>query len=121
MDGSETCLVGSEAYLAGSWALEGGTVERTDERTDERKISQFYRTSSPIGAAAQKGCIILIFLLPVSVNSIALPYLSHKARYDPVHWVTQSSQSVEILGSLVKSISNLLFDAMLLTKISSTS
>ena len=26
--------------------------ERTDERTDERKISPFYRTSSPIGAAA---------------------------------------------------------------------
>ena len=43
------------AWLAlGPWR--GGTDERTDERmderTNERKISPFYRTSSPIGAAA---------------------------------------------------------------------
>ena len=31
---------------------EGGTYVRTYKRTDERKISPFYRTSSPIGAAA---------------------------------------------------------------------
>ena len=30
------------------------TDGRTNGRTDERKISPFYRTSSPIGAAAQK-------------------------------------------------------------------
>ena len=30
----------------------GRTYVRTYERTDERKISPFYRTSSPIGAAA---------------------------------------------------------------------
>ena len=33
----------------------GRTDVRTNGRTDERKISPFYRTSSPIGAAAQKG------------------------------------------------------------------
>ena len=32
----------------------GRTDERMYERTDGRKISPFYRTSSPIGAAAQK-------------------------------------------------------------------
>ena len=31
---------------------DGHTNKRTNERTDERKISPFYRTSSPIGAAA---------------------------------------------------------------------
>merc|ERR1712055_910981 len=36
----------------------GRTYVRTYERTDERKISPFYRTSSPIGAAA-----LLYFLL----------------------------------------------------------
>ena len=57
--GSEACLAGSEAWLdgskaclAGSWALEGG-----NGRTDGRKISPFYRTSSPIGAAAQKATV----------------------------------------------------------------
>ena len=48
--GSEACLVGSEACLAGFWALEGGNGW-TDERTNG-KISPFYRTLSPIGAAA---------------------------------------------------------------------
>ena len=33
---------------------QGGDV-RTEEQTDKRKISPFYRTSSTIGAAAQKG------------------------------------------------------------------
>merc|ERR1712212_1087834 len=32
---------------------EGGMDGRTDGRMDKRKISPFYRTSSPIGAAAQ--------------------------------------------------------------------
>merc|ERR1712121_506253 len=45
--GSEACLAGSKACLAGSWALEGG-----NGWTDGRKISPFYRTLSPIGAAA---------------------------------------------------------------------
>ena len=52
--GSEACLAGSEAWLdgskaclAGSWALEGG-----NGWTDGRKISPFYKTSSPTGAAA---------------------------------------------------------------------
>ena len=58
--GSEACLAGSKACLAGSWALEGGTNEWTNERMDERKISPFYRTLSPIGGAAPlqpKNCI----------------------------------------------------------------
>ena len=42
---------GAAACLADFWALEGGD-ERTDEWMDGRKISPFYRTSSPIGAAA---------------------------------------------------------------------
>ena len=58
--GSEACLAGSEACLAGSWALEGGTDVRMDVDTyvrtygqmDGWKISPFYRTLSPIGAAA---------------------------------------------------------------------
>ena len=53
--GSEACLAGYKACLAGSWALEGGDG-RTYGRTYGRKISPFYRTSSPIGAAAQKPC-----------------------------------------------------------------
>ena len=64
--GSEACLAGSEAwldgskaYLACSWALKGGngwidrwTDGRMDGRTNRLKISPFYRTLSPIGAAA---------------------------------------------------------------------
>ena len=53
-------LAGPQAWLAGPQAWldgpEGGTDVRTDGRmdgrTDGRKISPFYRTSSPIGAAA---------------------------------------------------------------------
>ena len=49
-------MAGSEACLAGSWALKGGMDVRTyiwtDIRMDGRKISPFYRTLSPIGAAA---------------------------------------------------------------------
>ena len=58
LEGSEACLAGSEAWLdgskaclAGSWALEGGNGW-TNGRMDGRKISPFYRTSSPIGATA---------------------------------------------------------------------
>ena len=51
-------MAGSKACLANSWALEGGTDGRTDKRTvgrtDGRNISPFYRTLSPIGAAALK-------------------------------------------------------------------
>ena len=43
-------MAGWASGLAG-WPR-GGTYVRTDVRTDERKISPFYRTSSPIGAAA---------------------------------------------------------------------
>ena len=35
-------------------AQRGGTDRRTDEQTYKRKFSPFYRTLSPIGAAAQK-------------------------------------------------------------------
>ena len=52
-------LAGPQAWLAGPQAWldgpEGGTDGRMDGRTNGRKISPFYRTSSPIGAAAQKG------------------------------------------------------------------
>ena len=34
--------------------MDGRTDGRTDGQTNERKISPFYRTSSPIGAVAQK-------------------------------------------------------------------
>ena len=44
-------LAGPQAWLDGP---EGGNG-RTDKRTNGRKISPFYRTLSPIGAAAQKG------------------------------------------------------------------
>merc|ERR1712212_1269277 len=47
----EAWLAGPQAWLDGP---EGGMYERTYERTYGRKISPFYRTSSPIGAAAQK-------------------------------------------------------------------
>ena len=46
-------LAGPQAWLAGPQALLDGPEGGTDERTN--KISPFYRTSSPIGAAAQKG------------------------------------------------------------------
>ena len=42
-------MAGPQAWLDGP---EGGTDGRTDGRTNGRKISPFYRTSSPIGAAA---------------------------------------------------------------------
>ena len=66
MEGSEGWLEGSEGQPAGSEGqLEGsggqpagseGQPEggRTDVRTYERNFSPFYRTSSPVGAAAQK-------------------------------------------------------------------
>ena len=41
-----------EAWLAGPQARLGGPEEGTDGRTDKWKISPFYRTLSPIGAAA---------------------------------------------------------------------
>ena len=47
--GPQAWLAGPQAWLDGP---EGGTYGQTDERTDKRKISPFYRTSSPIGAAA---------------------------------------------------------------------
>ena len=55
--GSESQPGGSEGQREGSEGQPRGgrTNERTNERTDGRKISPFYRTSSPIGAAAQKG------------------------------------------------------------------
>ena len=43
--------------LRPGWMAQRGDVrtnERTNKRTNGRKISPFYRTSSPIGAAAQK-------------------------------------------------------------------
>ena len=54
--------------LRPSWMARGGmygqTDGRTNERTDVRKIFPFYRTLSPIGAAAQK---------TGSANSLACP------------------------------------------------
>ena len=49
-------LAGSQAWLAGpqAWLDGPGGDVRMNERTYVRKISPFYRTSSPIGAAAQK-------------------------------------------------------------------
>ena len=58
-------LAGWASGLAG-WPRGG---ERMDEstygRTNERKISPFYRTSSPMGAAAQKGCVLKFPMLCV--------------------------------------------------------
>ena len=45
-------LAGPQAWLDGP---EGGANRRTNEQMNGQKISPFYRTSSPIGAAAQKG------------------------------------------------------------------
>ena len=54
-------LAGPQAWLAGAQAWldgpEGGMDERTNKQTDGRKISPFYRNSSPIGAAALKGVV----------------------------------------------------------------
>ena len=81
--GSEACLAGSEAWLAGSKAclagsraLEGGngwTDGRMDGRTDGWKISPFYKTPSPIRAAAKKEmkttlAILSIFILFFSLT-----------------------------------------------------
>ena len=46
------------AWLALGPSRGGRTDGRTDGRTYGRKISPFYRTSSPIGAAAQKQSIV---------------------------------------------------------------
>ena len=77
----EAWLAGPEAWLAGPQAWldgpEGGdrrTDVRTDGRTDGRtygrtyKISPFYRTSSPIGAAAQKGWLDLLIVFNQGQN-----------------------------------------------------
>ena len=53
LEGSEGQLVGSEGQLVGSEGQPRGDG-RTDGRTNGRKISPFYRTSSPTGTAAQK-------------------------------------------------------------------
>ena len=49
-------LAGPQAWLdgpeGGNGRTEGRTDEQTNKRTYGRKISPFYRTSSPIGAAA---------------------------------------------------------------------
>ena len=52
LEGSEGQLEGFEGHLEGSEGQQRGG--RTDERTDGRKFSPFYRTSSPTRAAAQK-------------------------------------------------------------------
>ena len=54
--GPQAWLAGPQAWLAGPQAWLDGPEGGTYERTNGRKISPFYRTSSPIGAAAQKGC-----------------------------------------------------------------
>ena len=56
LEGSEGQLEGYEAQLEGTEGhLEGSKVKpRGDGRMEGRKISPFYRTSSPTGAAAQK-------------------------------------------------------------------
>ena len=63
-------LAGWASGLAG-WPKGGGRTDvRTYVRTDRRKISPFYRTSSPIGAAAQKA-YLFSSLLPA-------PFLFHQ-------------------------------------------
>ena len=52
-DGCEGLAEGPEG-LAGDSGRGGRTYGRTDGRTDGRNFSPFYRTSSPLGAAAQK-------------------------------------------------------------------
>ena len=46
--------IGQKLRPVGPWTEYGRTYGRTYVRTDGRKISPFYRTLSPIGAAAQK-------------------------------------------------------------------
>ena len=57
-EGCEGQPEGSEGQPEGSESLPGGTYGckdvRTDVRTDVRNFSLFYRTMSPLGAAAQK-------------------------------------------------------------------
>ena len=52
----------------------GQTNGRMNGRTDVQKISPFYRTSSPIGAAAQKSKLT-IFNLPDSMKLFSFLYL----------------------------------------------
>ena len=54
LTGPEAWLAGPQAWLAGPQAWLDGPEGGTDGRTYGQKISPFYRTSSPIGAAAQK-------------------------------------------------------------------
>ena len=50
--GPQAWLAGPQAWLAGPQAWLDGPEGSTDGRTDVQKISPFYRTLSPIGAAA---------------------------------------------------------------------
>ena len=47
--------------------------KQSDERTNGRKISPFYRTSSPIGAAAQKVMVIYdVYMTYLTVLNILM-------------------------------------------------
>ena len=55
----------------------GRTDVRTDGRTDGRNFSPFYRTSSPVGAAAQKGKendLTLFTLFGLKVSQLHEPH-----------------------------------------------
>ena len=59
LEGSEGQPAGSEGQLEGSGGQPAGSEGQpegghTDVRTDVRNFSPFYRTLSPVGAAAQK-------------------------------------------------------------------
>ena len=55
LGGPQAWLAGPQAWLARPQAWLDGPEGGTDGWMDKQKISPFYRTSSPIGAAAQKG------------------------------------------------------------------
>ena len=76
--GSEGVPEGIEGLPEGSGGLTGGggdrhTDGRTDGRTDVRNFSPFYRTLSPVGAAAQKGYTLHAGCLDGSFGQIKKP------------------------------------------------
>ena len=82
--GSEAWLAGPQAWLAGPQAWLDGPEGGTYGRTYIRKISPFYRTSSPIGAAAQKLHIWGTWNHQPNTARVTLKHLSKSTIFDIV-------------------------------------
>ena len=80
--------------LRSDWLAQRGDG-RTNGRTDKQKNSPFYRTSSPIGAAAQKPPHIE--KTPLKVLPKKLSRLNWVSWVSPLLWVPQKLQHVWLL------------------------